>query len=146
MAFTFKKTLEGVKVCPFHAPSFAPLTSHARTLQIGSSVFDQPGYEKVAGLVEKPKSKGVKLVLPVDYVTADKFEKNVLTGAATDESGISDGWLGRDVGPMSSELYRKAVAEAKTIHWNGYVEPFLFSIYSRQTHIVYLQRCVYTDE
>ena len=58
---------------------------------IGNSLFGQPGPEKVAGLVEKAKFKGVKLVLPVDYVTADKFDKNAQTGAATDESGIPDG-------------------------------------------------------
>lgn len=95
--------------------------------------------------MEKAKSKGVKLVLPVDYVTADKFDKNAQTGVATDESGIPDGWLGLDVGPKSSELYRQAVAEAKTILWNGCVEPFLFAILPRQTNIVYLQRSTYTD-
>lgn len=96
--------------------------------QIGNSLYDQPGSEKVAGLVEKAKAKGVKLVLPVDYVTADKFDKNAQTGAATDESGIPDGWLGLDVGPKSSELYREAVAEAKTILWNGCVPPYLPSL------------------
>lgn len=99
-------------------PSYPHLPS-----QIGNSLYDQPGSEKVAGLVEKAKAKGVKLVLPVDYVTADKFDKNAQTGAATDGSGIPDGWLGLDVGPKSSELYRAAVAEAKTILWNGCVRP-----------------------
>ena len=73
--------------------------------------------------MEKSKPKGVKLVLPVDYVTADNFDKNAQTGTATDECG----WLGLDGGPKSSEFYREAVAEAKTILWNGYVEPYLFS-------------------
>lgn len=99
MAFTFKKTLENVK--------------------IGNSLFDEAGSSKVAGLVEKAKSKNVKLVLPVDYVTADKFDKDAKVGAATDEEGIPEGWLGLDVGPKSRELYRKAVLEAKTILWNG---------------------------
>ena len=78
--------------------------------------------------MEKAKSKGVKLVLPVDYVAADTFDKNAQTGAATDESSIPDGWLGLDVGPKSSDLYREVVAEAQAVLWNGYVEPFLFSI------------------
>jgi 3-phosphoglycerate kinase len=45
-------------------------------LQIGNSLFDGPGSEKVKGLVEKAKVHGVKLVFPVDYVTADKFDMN----------------------------------------------------------------------
>jgi len=97
------------------------LTYSSRISQIGNSLFDQPGSEKVAALVEKAKAKGVKLVLPVDYITADKFDKNAQTGEATDESGIPDGWLGLDVGVKSSELYREVVAEAKTILWNGCV-------------------------
>jgi len=44
--------------------------------QIGNSLFDAAGSEKVAGLVDKAKKNNVKLVLPVDYVTGDKFDKD----------------------------------------------------------------------
>ncbi|KDQ60552.1 hypothetical protein JAAARDRAFT_190729 [Jaapia argillacea MUCL 33604] len=99
MAFTFKKTLENVS--------------------IGNSLFDAPGSEKVAALVEKAKKNNVKLVFPVDYVTADKFDKNAQTGTASDSEGIPDGWMGLDAGPKSRELFRTTVLEAKTILWNG---------------------------
>lgn len=99
MAFTFKKTLEGVK--------------------IGNSLFDKEGSEKVASLMEKAKSRKIKVVLPVDYVTGDKFDKNAKVGSATDSEGIPDEWLGMDVGPQSRKLFRETVAEAKTILWNG---------------------------
>jgi 3-phosphoglycerate kinase len=48
--------------------------------QIGNSLFDVPGSEKVAGLVEKAKKNNVKIVFPVDYVTADKFDKDAKVG------------------------------------------------------------------
>jgi len=99
MAFTFKKTLENVA--------------------IGNSLFDQPGSEKVASLVEKAEKNNVKLVLPVDYITADKFAKDAKVGYATDEQGIPDGYMGLDVGPLSREKFRSTVSEAKTILWNG---------------------------
>jgi len=99
MAFTFKKTLENVS--------------------IGNSLFDAPGSEKVAGLVEKAKKNNVKLVFPVDYITADKFDKDAKTGTATEAEGIPDGWMGLDAGPKSRELFRTTVLEAKTILWNG---------------------------
>ncbi|KII88860.1 hypothetical protein PLICRDRAFT_40505 [Plicaturopsis crispa FD-325 SS-3] len=99
MAYTFQKTLEGVA--------------------IGNSLFDAPGAEKVAGLVEKAKKNNVKLVFPVDFVTADKFDKDAKTGSATKEQGIPDGWMGLDAGPKSRELFRTTVLEAKTILWNG---------------------------
>jgi phosphoglycerate kinase len=99
MAFTFAKTLDKVS--------------------IGDSLFDQAGSEKVGALVEKAKKNNVKLVFPVDYITADKFDKNANTGTATAADGIPDGWMGLDAGPKSRELYRQTVLEAKTILWNG---------------------------
>jgi hypothetical protein len=71
MAFTFKKTLENVSV---GLRSWSP-SLPINPSQIGNSLFDPAGSEKVAGLVEKAKKKGVKLVLPVDYITGNKFDK-----------------------------------------------------------------------
>ncbi|KAI0398484.1 putative phosphoglycerate kinase PgkA [Xylariaceae sp. FL0594] len=99
MAFTFKKTLENVK--------------------IGSSLFDEEGSKVVGQLMEKAKKNNVKVTLPVDYVTADKFGADANVGAASDKDGIPDGWLGLDVGPESVKLYQAAIKEAKTILWNG---------------------------
>ncbi|KZT03456.1 phosphoglycerate kinase [Laetiporus sulphureus 93-53] len=99
MAFTFKKKLEKVS--------------------IGNSLFDEAGAEKVAALIEKAKTRKVKVVLPVDYITGDKFDKDAKTGVADDASGIPDGWIGLDAGPNSRALFRTTVLEAKTILWNG---------------------------
>lgn len=102
MAFTFKKTLENVK--------------------IGSSLFDAEGAKIVGDIMAKAKAKGVKIHLPVDYVTADRFPKDgaaVGVGAADDASGIPDGWLGLDVGPKSNKLFTEVILRAKTIVWNG---------------------------
>jgi len=106
MAFTFKKTLENVK--------------------IGNSLFDEEGSKTVANLVEKAKTKGVKLIFPVDYVTGDKFDKDANTGYATDETGIPDGCLGLDSGKKTNELFKQAILEAKTILWNGPTGVFEF--------------------
>ena len=89
--------------------------------QIGNSLFDPAGSDKVASLVDKATKNKVELILPVDYVTGDKFAKDAKIGDATDEQGIPDGWMGLDVGPKSRELFRSAVLKAKTILWNGQV-------------------------
>jgi len=109
------------------------------SFQIGNSLFDEPGSAKVAGLVEKAKKNNVKIVFPVDYITADKFDKDAKascilimilfffciclsspqTGVATDQQGIPDGWMGLDAGPESREKFKATVLEAKTILWNG---------------------------
>ncbi len=39
-------------------------------------------------------AKNVKIHLPTDYVTADKFDNAANVGAANDQTGIPEGWLG----------------------------------------------------
>jgi len=116
MAFTFKKTLENVK--------------------IGDSLFDADGAKIVGDLVEKAKKNNVKLVLPVDYITADKFSKDAKTGTATDEEGIPDGWMGLDCGPKSIALFEKTISEAKTVLWNGPPGVFEFDAFANGTKAV----------
>lgn len=101
MAFTFKKTLQGVR--------------------IGKSLFDEVGSGKVAGLVEKAEKKEspVELIFPEDYITGDKIGMDAKLGEATDDSGIPDGWMGLDVGGNSRKKFREAVSKANTILWNG---------------------------
>ncbi|CAH0039477.1 unnamed protein product [Clonostachys rhizophaga] len=113
MAFTFKKVLNNVA--------------------IGSSLFDEAGAKTVESLVQKAKDKNVKIVLPVDYITADKFDKDANTGKATDAEGIPDGWMGLDCGEESIKLYKEAISEAKTILWNGPAGVFEFDKFATGT-------------
>ena len=113
MAFTFKKMLDGMK--------------------IGDSLFDEAGSKTVGELMEKAKKNNVNVVLPIDYVTADKFDKDAKIGYATDSDGIPDGWMGLDCGEKSIELYKKTIAEAKTILWNGPPGVFEFEAFANGT-------------
>ena len=113
MAFTFKKTLDGVK--------------------IGNSLFDEAGSKQCADLVEKAKKNNVKLVFPTDYITADKFDKDAKTGHATDSEGVPDGWMGLDCGDDSIKLYKEAIDEAQTILWNGPPGVFEFEAFANGT-------------
>jgi phosphoglycerate kinase len=113
MAFTFKKALDG--------------------MSIGDSLFDEAGSKTVGKLMEKAKANNVKVVLPVDYVTADKFDKDAQTGQATDAEGIPDGWMGLDCGKKSAELFKQAIDESKTILWNGPAGVFEFDAFAKGT-------------
>lgn len=113
MAFTFKKVAENV--------------------HIGSSLFDDNGAKIVHDILEKAKKNNVKVHLPVDYVTADKFDANAKTDHATDKTGIPDGWMGLDVGPESVKIFQDAVRRAKTILWNGPVGVFEFAAFENGT-------------
>lgn len=82
-------------------------------------MYDAEGAKIVNNLVEKAKKNGVQLHLPVDFVTADKFDENAAVGSATVESGIPDGWMGLDIGPKTREEFKKPIERAKVIVWNG---------------------------
>lgn len=116
MAFTFKKVLDNMK--------------------IGDSLFDEAGSQNVQNLVAKAKKNNVELVLPVDFITADKFDKDANTSTATQEEGIPDGWMGLDAGPKSRELFAQAIAKAKTIVWNGPPGVFEFEKFANGTKYV----------
>ncbi|CAK7566797.1 MAG: phosphoglycerate kinase [Sporothrix epigloea] len=113
MAFTFKKVLNGVA--------------------IGDSLFDEAGAKTVQELMEKAKANNVKVVLPVDYVTADKFSADANTSTATDKDGIPDGWMGLDCGPESAKLFADTIGEAQTILWNGPAGVFEFDKFAKGT-------------
>ncbi|GAB6030137.1 phosphoglycerate kinase [Chamberlinius hualienensis] len=113
MAFTFLKVLKDMK--------------------IGNSLFDSDGAKIINKLVEKADKNGVKLHLPVDFITGDKFAENADVGYATIEEGIPDGWLGLDVGPKSSLQFAEVIGNAKTIVWNGPPGVFEFEDFSKGT-------------
>ncbi len=116
MAYTFKKVCYGVK--------------------IGNSLFDEEGSKIVEGLLEKAKSKNVKLHFPTDYVTADKFAADAKVGSATDATGIADGLEGLDAGPESRKRFAEVIGRAKTIVWNGPVGVFEFEAFATGTREV----------
>lgn len=106
MAFTFKKV--------------------AHDMNIGASLFDEPGAAIVAEIMAKAESKGVKIHLPSDFICGDKFDKDAAVKMVTDEEGVPDGWMGLDVGLRSSADFLGAVSRAKTIVWNGPMGVFEF--------------------
>lgn len=63
--------------------------------QIGTSLYDEEGAAIVKDLMAKAEKNGVKITLPVDFVTADKFDEHAATGTATLAAGIPAGWMVR---------------------------------------------------
>ena len=100
-------------------------------MPIGTSLYDENGAKIVPNLMEKAAKNNVKIHLPVDFVTADKFDANAQVGSATVEEGIPEGWMGLDAGPKSIELFKEVIGRAKTIVWNGYVKVDFLRIFLR---------------
>ena len=116
MAYTFKKAL-GVKV--------------------GASLCEDEQVEYCKEMIETAKAKGIRLLLPVDNVIADKFpaEKDASdVKLDTCEGDSPDGWMGLDIGPKTVELFGEAVRGAKTVVWNGPMGCFEFAPLAKGTY------------
>lgn len=85
---------------------------------IGNSLCEEDKLEHAKKLLEKATQKGVRILLPADSVTADKFAEDALTKAAN-SNAIDSGWMGLDIGENAIATYRKTILNSKTILWNG---------------------------
>ncbi len=85
---------------------------------IGKSLVEADKLDLAKELIQKAKSKGVELHLPIDSVIADKFDAQANTDIASNNA-IKDDWMGLDIGPQSIEVFSKIIESSKTILWNG---------------------------
>ena len=90
----------------------------AQGYSIGTSLLDSENIENAKAMMAKAKEKGVNFLLPVDNVIADKYDENAQYMTIYSDS-IPDGWMGLDIGPVTSELYAKSIKNAGTVIWNG---------------------------
>jgi phosphoglycerate kinase len=83
--------------------------------KIGTSLLEADKMDMAKEFMEKGKGK---LYLPVDCVEANDFSNP--TEIKTVKSGeIDDGFMGLDIGPETVEEFKKQLAGAKTVFWNG---------------------------
>jgi phosphoglycerate kinase len=78
----------------------------ARGINVGGSLVEDDKLDLARELEAKAKAKGVKLILPVDVIAADKFDPNANTQTVAADK-IPDGWLGLDQGPESNKLFEQ---------------------------------------
>ncbi|MBQ9430375.1 MAG: phosphoglycerate kinase [Kiritimatiellae bacterium] len=84
---------------------------------VGSSLCEADQLDYAKEMIETAAAKGVKFLLPVDNIEADKFDAEANTRVVG--ADIDEGWMGLDIGPKTIELYSEAIKSAKTVVWNG---------------------------
>ena len=103
--------------------------------KIGDSLLESEWMDYANQMLQKAADKGVKLLMPVDTVIADRFAPDADT-AVVEAGKISDGWQGLDIGPRTVEQYCAAVADAGTVIWNGPMGVFEFDKFAAGTKAV----------
>jgi 3-phosphoglycerate kinase len=70
-----------------------------------------------AKLLDKIKVSKCEVLLPADHLVARAYAADAETDVQAPD--IQDGWMGLDIGPDTTDLYREKLADAKTVFWNG---------------------------
>jgi phosphoglycerate kinase len=99
----------------------------AQDVPIGASRVEADKLDLARELLDLAKEKGVRFLLPVDALEAQKVEPGAVfrnTSRVTPTHGITDGWQAVDIGHATISLYEEEIAKAKTILWNGPVGVF----------------------
>lgn len=107
----------------------------AMGLNIGKSILEEDKTELAKEVLSKAKSLNKELLLPIDFVIADKFENsaNRKTIAFDKMPDDLNGWMGMDIGEKTIELFKKEILNSKTIIWNGPMGVFEMNNFSKGT-------------
>jgi phosphoglycerate kinase len=107
---------------------------NAQGQSTGKSLVETDKIDIARATLEKAKAKGVRFLLPVDHVLADKFAPNAKTKVFSGTDAFPEDMMALDIGPKSIALFEDEIAEARTIIWNGPMGVFEMPAFARGTN------------
>ena len=102
----------------------------AQGKKIGNSLCEDDQLDYAREMLALAQERGVRFLLPVDNVAADKFDPEANTQVVTE---VPDGWMGLDIGPESVKRFAEALQGAKTVVWNGPMGCFEMPAFAKGT-------------
>ena len=97
---------------------------------IGNSLLEEDLIADALEILRKGKELGVKVYLPVDVVAAQTFSAESAVKYVSVQE-IPSGWMGLDIGPASTRLFKEVLADAQTVWWNGPMGVFEMDKFSK---------------
>ncbi|PVG82937.1 phosphoglycerate kinase [Nocardioides gansuensis] len=107
----------------------------AQGLEVGKSLLEEDQLETCTRYVAEAKERGVEIVLPTDIVVADSFGDEA-SARVVPASEIPAEALGLDIGPESAQAFAAALADARTVFWNGPMGVFEVPAFAGGTRVV----------
>jgi len=103
----------------------------AMGVAVGNSLVEADRIDTAKHLLDQARQRGMQVLLPVDHrvSSSPKGDAPVQTVA----QAIPDGLLGVDIGPETERTFAAAVAQAKTVFWNGPMGIFEIPAFSHGT-------------
>lgn len=101
----------------------------AQGYDVQGSLLQEEMVETCADLLKRYEDK---IVLPVDLVAAEKFDRDAESKVVSLD-GIPEGWMSLDVGPETVKRFTEVLATSKTVFWNGPMGVFEFPAFASGT-------------
>jgi phosphoglycerate kinase len=92
---------------------------NAQGQSTGKSLVEGDKTDVARAAMEKAKERGVKFLLPIDHVLADRFAADAKKQIFSGSEPFPAEWMALDIGPETIKLFSDEVAEAATVIWNG---------------------------
>ncbi|TCK75500.1 phosphoglycerate kinase [Acidipila rosea] len=99
----------------------------------GKSLVEVDKIDTAKEALAKAESKGVRFLLPVDHVLADKFAPDAKTQIFAGTGAFPAEWMALDIGPKTVELFTQEITAARTIIWNGPMGVFEMAAFAAGT-------------
>lgn len=107
----------------------------AKGNEVGTSLLEEDFVEKAGEYLKKARDAGVEILVPVDNVTAPEFNADA-PASIYDTGEMPADEMGLDIGPKTREGYAAAIADSKTIVWNGPMGVFEFPAFANGTKAI----------
>jgi phosphoglycerate kinase len=109
---------------------------NARGQRTGKSLVETDKINVARAALDKAKKRGVKFLLPIDHVLADKFAADAKTQLFSGNGPFPAEWMALDIGPETVKLFSDEIAEAATIVWNGPMGVAEFPAFAKGTNAI----------
>ena len=108
----------------------------AQGQQTGKSLVEEDKIEVARAALEKATSKGVKFLLPIDHVLADKFDPHANASTFEGSDAFPAELMALDIGSQTEALFAAEIADARTVLWNGPMGVFEFPAFAHGTNSI----------
>jgi phosphoglycerate kinase len=105
----------------------------SRGLPVGKSLVEDDKVDEARAI---EASAGNKLRLPVDHVVTDKIADGTANEVLTVDDARIGQRMGVDIGPATIAAYEAAIADARTVVWNGPMGVFEVAVFANGTNAV----------
>ena len=109
---------------------------NAQGQSTGKSLLESDKLDVANAALAKAKEKGVRFLLPIDHVLADKFAPDAKTEIFKGDGAFPADLMALDIGPASIALFEKEIAEARTVIWNGPMGVFEMPAFAHGTNAI----------